>query len=153
MFLFSVCVWAQRSLGSIVEPQSTWAPSLQAGDAPNQKLLSGVADSAQPADLRPLCELFQWAAEDWTSHSAGTFHVSTSPSFEKYYIWIKGKQICAKDFPFYLSTMSHLRCWLKQQGTKTFSSFSLPLLLCAFLHQYPGHRHLVQHDHHSVDAV
>lgn len=52
---YVVCVWAQCSLGSIVEPQSARAPSLRAGDAPNQELLSGVTDSAQPAVLRPVC--------------------------------------------------------------------------------------------------
>lgn len=78
MFLCSVCVRAQRSLGSIVEPQSARAPGLRVGDAPHQELLSGAADSAQPALLRPLRQLLQRAAEDGTGHPAGTFHVSKS---------------------------------------------------------------------------
>lgn len=70
-----VCVRVQRSLGSAVEPQSARAPSLRAGDAPYQQLLSGVTDPAQPALLWPVCQLLQWAAEDWASCAAGTFHV------------------------------------------------------------------------------
>lgn len=83
MFLCSVCVRVQCSLGSIVEPQSARAPSLRAGDAPNQQLLSGVADSAQPALLWPVCQLLQRAAEDWASRAARTFHVSKSYSLSQ----------------------------------------------------------------------
>lgn len=72
---YVVCVRAQCSLGSIVAPQSARAPCLRAGDAPNQQLLSGVTDSAQPALLRPVCQLLQRAAQGWAGCSAGTFHV------------------------------------------------------------------------------
>lgn len=72
MFLPSVCVRAQRSLGSIVEPRSA-----RAGDAPDQELLAGAPDPAQPAVLRPLCQLMQRAAEARTGQPAGAFHVSS----------------------------------------------------------------------------
>lgn len=48
------CVWGQRSLGSIVEPESARAASLRAGGAPNQELLCGVTDSAQPPVVGPV---------------------------------------------------------------------------------------------------
>lgn len=69
------CVWGRRSLGSIVEPGSARAASLRAGDAPNQELLCGVPDPAQPPVVRPVGQCFQWAV-GWTCYSAGTFYVS-----------------------------------------------------------------------------
>lgn len=75
---YVVCGQEQCSLGSIVEPQSGWTPGLWARVAPNQQLLPGVTDSAQPALLWPVCQLLQWAAEDWTCCPTGTLHVSLS---------------------------------------------------------------------------
>lgn len=59
-------------------PQSARAPRLRAGDAPNQQLLAGVTDPAQPALLRPVRQLLQRAAEARAGGPAGAFHVSSS---------------------------------------------------------------------------
>lgn len=124
------CAWGRRSLGSIVEPESARAPSLRAGEAPNQELLCGATDPAQPPAVRPVGERFQWAADGWTCDSAGPFHVSQH--LGKYPKLIGLKKI---------QTVPHLQSCAC--SSHTFS----------YLCQYPGHCHPAQHDHHSVDAV
>lgn len=65
-----------------MEPESTRAASLWAGDAPDQELLRGAADPAQPPVVRPARQLLQRAADGRTCYPADTFHVSQQS--EKY---------------------------------------------------------------------
>lgn len=130
-----VCACVQCSLGSIVEPQSARAPSLRAGDAPDQQLLSGVADSAQPALLWPVCQLLQRAAKGWTSCPAGVIHVSRGSSL------IQQLNRRKQFWPKYCSIL-----WLPKGVSSLLLLLHLsPLLLSSYvlIWQYPGHFHLV----------